>query len=111
MADKVAILGLGTMGGGMAASLLKAGFPLAVYNRTPAKAQTLVSGGARLGSTPADAAQGASVVISMLADDKASWEVWLGKNGALAATAPGAILIESSTVSPVWVAELAGLAE
>ncbi len=108
--QSVAILGLGTMGGGMAANLLKAGFPLAVYNRTPAKAQALVSSGARLASTPADAAQGASIVISMLADDNASREVWLGKNGALAATAPATILIESSTVSPAWVAELAGRA-
>ena len=110
MADKVAILGLGTMGSGMAANLLKAGFPLAVYNRTAAKAADLVRSGARLASTPADAVQGASIVISMLADDNASREVWLGKVGALAASAPGTILIESSTASPAWIAELAGLA-
>ena len=105
---EVAILGLGTMGGGMAANLLKAGFPLAVYNRTAARAQALVNGGARLALTPADAARGASIVISMLADDQASREVWMGRNGALAAAAQGTILIESSTVSPAWIAELAG---
>jgi 3-hydroxyisobutyrate dehydrogenase len=98
------------MGGGMAANLLKAGFPLTVYNRTAAKAQALVNGGARLAPTPADAARGASIVISMLADDQASREVWLGRNGALAAAAQGTILIESSTVSPAWIAELAGQA-
>jgi 3-hydroxyisobutyrate dehydrogenase len=98
------------MGGGMAANLLKAGFPLAVYNRTAAKAEPLVSRGARLALTPAEAVQGASVVISMLADDAASREVWLGKMGALAAIEPDAILIESSTVSPAWIAEFAGLA-
>ena len=98
------------MGGGMAANLLKAGFPLTVYNRTAAKAQALVDGGARLAATPADAARGASIVISMLADDQASREVWLGRDGALAAAAPGTILIESSTVSPAWIAELAGQA-
>src|ERR1035437_8709949 len=107
---KVAILGLGTMGGGMASNLLKAGFSLSVYNRTAAKAQALVSDGARLASTPAEAAKGASVVISMLADDAASRNVWLGKDGALEATEQGAILVESSTVSPAWIAELAGLA-
>ena len=107
MAEKVSILGLGTMGSGMAANLLKAGFTLTVYNRTGAKAQPLVDAGARLASTPADAAQGASVVLSMLADDAASREIWLGKDGALAAAEQGAILIESSTVSPAWVAELA----
>lgn len=107
MAEKVAILGLGTMGSGMAANLLKAGFPLSVYNRTAAKAQPLLDAGAWLASTPADAAKNASVVLSMLADDAASREVWLGDNGALAAADKSAILIESSTVSPVWIAELA----
>jgi 3-hydroxyisobutyrate dehydrogenase len=95
------------MGSVMAANLLKAGFPLTVYNRTAAKAQPLVDAGARLASTPADAAQGASVVLSMLADDAASRNVWLGVDGALAAADKSAILIESSTVSPVWIAELA----
>jgi len=110
VAETVAILGLGTMGSGMAANLLKAEFSLAVYNRTAAKAQPLVSAGARLASTPADAAKGASVVISMLADDAASRTVWLGQDGALAAADKGTTLIESSTVSPAWVTELAGLA-
>jgi 3-hydroxyisobutyrate dehydrogenase len=75
-----------------------------------AKAEALVSAGARLASTPADAAKGASVILSMLADDAASREIWLGKDGALAAAGKGAVLIESSTVSPAWIAELAGLA-
>ncbi len=110
MADKVAILGLGTMGGGMAANLLKAGFSLTVYNRTAAKAEPLISAGARLASSPADAAKGAAVIISMLADDAASRSVWLGRDGALEAAEHGAVLIESSTVSPAWVAELADLA-
>jgi len=95
------------MGSGMAGNLLKAGFSVAVYNRTPAKAQALVSSGARLASTPFEAAKGASVVIAMLADDAASREVWLGECGALAAAAKGAVLVESSTVSPAWIAELA----
>ncbi len=111
MGDNIAMLGLGTMGSGMAANLLKAGFSVTVYNRTAAKAQPLIDAGARFASTPAEAAKGASVIISMLADDVASREVWLGKDGALNAAKNGAILIESSTVSPAWVAELAELAE
>jgi 3-hydroxyisobutyrate dehydrogenase len=103
----IALLGLGTMGAGMAANLLKAGFPLAVYNRTRAKAEPFAAAGARIASSPADAAAGASVILSMLADDNASRAAWLGPNGALAATAPGAVLIESSTVSPAWIKELA----
>lgn len=110
MSKNVAILGLGTMGVGMAANLLKAGFSLTVYNRTPGKAQGLIGAGARLASTPAEAAKDASIVISMLADDAASRDVWIGQNGALAAVKEGAILIESSTVSPAWIAELADAA-
>jgi 3-hydroxyisobutyrate dehydrogenase len=111
MSENVAILGLGTMGSGMAANLLKVGFPLSVYNRTRTKAQPLIDAGARSASTPAEAVKDASVIISMLADDVASREVWLGENGALAAAKKTAILVESSTVSPAWIAELAKQAE
>jgi 3-hydroxyisobutyrate dehydrogenase len=110
VAENVTILGLGTMGAGMAANLLKAGFSLTVYNRTAAKAEPLLTAGARLASTPAEAAKGASIVIGMLADDDASRAVWTGKDGALQGATQGAILIESSTVSPAWIAELATLA-
>ena len=111
MGEGVAILGLGTMGAGMAANLLKAGFSVRVYNRTAAKARALTATGAHFASTPPEASHGASVIISMLADDAASREVWLGENGALAAATSGATLIESSTVSPAWIAELANLAQ
>jgi 3-hydroxyisobutyrate dehydrogenase len=107
VAENVALLGLGTMGAGMAANLLKAGFSLSVYNRTAAKAKALTSAGAQFAATPAEAAKNASVIISMLSDDAASREVWLGSDGALEAVGKGAILIESSTVSPAWIAELA----
>jgi 3-hydroxyisobutyrate dehydrogenase len=106
----VALLGLGTMGSGMATNLVKAGFPLAVYNRTAAKAEGLAALGARVATTPADAAKGAQVILSILADDAASRETWTGADGALAAAQKDAVLIESSTVSPAWVAELGGLA-
>lgn len=107
----VALLGLGTMGSGMARNLLKARFPLAVYNRTRAKAEPFRAQGARIANTPADAASGAQVILSMLADDDASREAWTGRDGALNSASKGTILIESSTVSPEWISELAGLAE
>ena len=107
---KIAVLGLGTMGSGMAANLLKAGFPLTVYNRTPSKATQLVEAGARLAETPAQVAKEAQIILSMLADDPASREAWLGPQGALAAAQPGTILIECSTVSPQWIAELGSAA-
>jgi 3-hydroxyisobutyrate dehydrogenase len=96
------------MGAGMATNLVKAGFSLSVYNRTATKARAI--DGARFASTPAEAVLDASVIISMLADDAASREVWLDENGALDAAADGAVLVESSTVSPAWIAELAMLA-
>ncbi|MFZ0661425.1 MAG: NAD(P)-dependent oxidoreductase [Acidobacteriaceae bacterium] len=104
---KVALLGLGIMGRGMAANLLKAGFPLTVYNRTRAKAEPLVEAGAVVADTPGMAAQSVDVVLGMLADDAASRAVWLGPEGALAAMKPGSIAVECSTLSPAWIAELA----
>ncbi len=106
----VALMGLGTMGAGMAANLLRAGFPLTVYNRTRSRAEEFADRGARVAATPAEAAAGASVIVSMLADDAASREAWTGEHGALRAVEQGAILVESSTVSPAWIDELAGLA-
>ena len=103
----VALMGLGTMGNGMASSLLKAGFPLTVYNRTMMKARPFAALGARIASSPAEAAAGASVIIAMVSDDRASRETWLGSGGALNAASKSAILVESSTVSPGWIAELA----
>lgn len=104
---RVAMLGLGTMGRGMALNLLRAGFPLTVYNRTAARAQELAAQGATAAKSPAEAAGSADVVLAMLADDDASRQAWLGKEGALAAMKPGSIAVESSTLSPTWIAELA----
>jgi 3-hydroxyisobutyrate dehydrogenase len=102
----VALLGLGTMGHGMAMNLLKAGFPLTVWNRTRAKAEPLAQMGATVAESPARAAKDATVVLAMLADDAASRAAWLGQDGALAAMPPESIAVECSTLSPDWIAEL-----
>jgi 3-hydroxyisobutyrate dehydrogenase len=99
------------MGAGMAGRLLSAGFPLAVYNRSHAKTEPFFGKGALAASTPREAAARADVVISMVADDVASRDVWLGENGALAGAKRGAVLIESSTLSVGWVRELATAVE
>src|SRR5215468_3755118 len=96
---RVAILGLGIMGGGMAGRLLSFGFPVTVYNRSRDKALALEKAGARVAASPREAATGAEIIISMLADDNASRSIWVGENGALAGAAPGTVLMESSTVS------------
>jgi 3-hydroxyisobutyrate dehydrogenase len=106
----VALLGLGVMGTGMGQNLLKAGFPLIVYNRTRVKAAPLAALGARIADTPKEAASNAQVVLSMVGDDTASRAIWLGEDGALAGAQPGAIAIECSTLSLEWVRELTSLA-
>lgn len=107
----VALLGLGIMGSGMAHNILKAGFPLTVYNRTQSKAQPFAERGAQVAATPREAVAGAQVVISMVGDDDASRAMWLGADGALAGAAADAVLVECSTLSTAWVRELAGLAQ
>jgi 3-hydroxyisobutyrate dehydrogenase len=105
--QRVALLGLGVMGAGMAANWLTKGFALSVWNRTPARAQTLISKGARAAATPREAAAGADFIFAMVADDAASRAVWLGADGALAGAKAGVIVVESSTLTPDWVRELA----
>jgi 3-hydroxyisobutyrate dehydrogenase len=106
----VAFLGLGLMGSGMAGRLLAHGFNVTVYNRDPQKASPLAKAGANVANSPREAAQGAGLIVSMLADDVAARAVWLGENGALAGAAPGTVLVESSTITVHWVSELAAAA-
>ncbi|WP_343616234.1 NAD(P)-dependent oxidoreductase [Novosphingobium sp.] len=107
---KTAFLGLGIMGAGMAARLIGAGFEVAVWNRSAEKAAALRALGGHVAASPAEAARGAQIVVSMLADDTVSRQVWTGPEGALPAMAPGAVAVESSTLTSPWVRELAGLA-
>ena len=106
----VAILGLGIMGSGMANRLLSASFPLAVYNRNREKCIPFASRGAFLADSPRAAASRSRVTLSMVANDAASREVWLGEEGALNGAPPGSVLIESSTLSGDWIQELAAKA-
>jgi len=95
---KVGLIGLGNMGAGMAANLLKAGHEVTVYNRTPGKAQALVAQGARQAAKVADACRG-EAVITMLADDSAVESVVFGQGGIGSSLGKGAIHISSSTIS------------
>lgn len=108
--QRVALLGLGIMGTGMARRILAAGFPLTVFNRNAEKAKPFAAEGATVAATAKEAASQADVVISMLADDTAARSVWLGESGALSGARPRTILIESSTVTVGWIKELAAAA-
>ena len=96
---RVAFIGLGRMGHGMAGRYLDAGFTVAVWNRSKAKAQDLIARGARWATSPEDAAIDADAVVTMVADDAASREVWLTRDGAAATMKAGTLAIECSTVS------------
>ena len=95
---QVGFIGLGNMGSGMAANLLKAGHALTVYNRTPAKVEALIVEGATLAKTPREAARG-DVVITMLANDAAVESVVFGTDGVLAGLKTLSIHISMSTIS------------
>jgi 3-hydroxyisobutyrate dehydrogenase-like beta-hydroxyacid dehydrogenase len=95
---KIGFIGLGQMGAGIAATLLKAGHEVAVYNRTFSKTEALVRLGAQAQRSVA-AVCAAEVVITMLADDAALEDVVFGTGGVLASLKKGAAHISSSTIS------------
>jgi 3-hydroxyisobutyrate dehydrogenase len=96
---KVAFLGLGIMGSRMASNLAKAGFELTVWNRTAARAEEFHSrhGGA-VAATPAEAAAGAEVIITMVVDGEQVREVLLGSDGAAGGATAGALCLDCSTI-------------
>jgi|WetSurMetagenome_2_1015567.scaffolds.fasta_scaffold52769_2 3-hydroxyisobutyrate dehydrogenase len=107
---RIAVLGLGIIGGGIARNLLRKGFPVTVWNRTPARAEPLRALGAVLAESPAAAAREAEVVIDAVSDVEASRGVWDGEQGALAVMTPGSTAVECATLSVRWVRELHALA-
>ena len=107
---QIAFLGLGTMGLPMAANLIKAGHPVRAWNRSPSPVARLVELGAHGAATPSEAAQGADVLITMLADDTATRDTVIGGQ-VLDALAAGAIHINMGTVSVALARELAAVHE
>jgi 3-hydroxyisobutyrate dehydrogenase-like beta-hydroxyacid dehydrogenase len=111
MADMVAVsvVGLGAMGGRIARRLIDADHEVCVWNRTASKVGPLVALGAIAASSPAEAAQQADVVITMVSDQAALDAVVQGAAGIAAGVDASTTLIEMSTVGPVAVAELASV--
>jgi 3-hydroxyisobutyrate dehydrogenase-like beta-hydroxyacid dehydrogenase len=99
MINKIGFIGLGYMGSPMAKNLLAAGYHLQVYNRTLSKAGEVGEGITKC-KTPADAADGVDVVITMLSEDEVLKEVVLGDDGILKKLPKGALHISMSTISP-----------
>jgi 3-hydroxyisobutyrate dehydrogenase len=107
--QRIGWIGSGNMGTPMARNLLKAGFPVTIYNRTASRAEPLVADGAVLVSSPGELWGKADVVITMVADDAALQAVYKHEGGLLENAPAGKVVIDMSTVSPVTTRELAGL--
>ncbi|MCD6464848.1 NAD(P)-binding domain-containing protein, partial [Candidatus Bathyarchaeota archaeon] len=98
---KIGFIGLGIMGKPMAMNLLKAGYPLTVWNRTRSKMDELVAMGAYGAESPKEVAEKSDVVITMVTDATAVEQVILGPNGVIHGARPGLIVIDMSTISPI----------
>jgi 3-hydroxyisobutyrate dehydrogenase-like beta-hydroxyacid dehydrogenase len=107
MKAKVGFMGLGIMGAPMAANILKAGYPLTIYNRTAAKAEPLAKLGANVAPTPKALAQESDLIIAMVTGPEALFDLLFGPEGAAAAFGPEQVFINMSSVSPSFTLELA----
>lgn len=100
MPEQIGFIGLGIMGQGMARNLIKAGFPLTVWNRTPERTRTLEAEGARVAQTPADLARQSDIIITCVSDTPDVKAVILGDNGVSTGIRPESLVIDMSTISP-----------
>jgi len=98
--ERIGFIGTGIMGGPMARNLLKAGYPLTIYNRTKSKAQPLLSEGAAWALNPAEVANNSDVVITCVTDTPDVRQILLGEHGIIEAARPGLVCIDMSTISP-----------
>ncbi len=106
MKAKVGFMGLGIMGSAMAANILKAGYPLTIYNRTAAKAEPLAQLGARVAPSPKALADDAAIIIAMVTGPEALYQLLFGPQGAAEAFGPEQVFINMSSVSPSFTLEL-----
>jgi 3-hydroxyisobutyrate dehydrogenase-like beta-hydroxyacid dehydrogenase len=95
----IAFLGLGGMGGGVARNLIKHGHTVMAWNRSPGPAEAIQAQGAKIAATPAEAARGAEIAITLLADDEAVYSVTFGENGLADGLDKGAAHVSMSTIS------------
>jgi len=100
MKQKIGFVGLGLMGSRMALNLVRAGYPVIVYNRTPEKTRPLAEAGAIVAGSLAEVARNSEIVITMVSDSAALQAVVLGPDGLLNSLQPGAVLVDMSTVDP-----------
>lgn len=98
--ERIGFIGLGTMGAAMGANLVRAGFPLTVWNRTTGRASTLLELGASAAPTPSAVAKASDVVVTCVSDTPDVESVLFGPNGIAAGARKGHLVIDCSTISP-----------
>lgn len=109
MSETIGFIGLGIMGQGMVRNLLKAGFPVRVWNRTHSKTETLVAEGAMAATSPADVAAHSDIIITCVSDTPDVEGVLLHENGVIFGAAAGSLVIDCSTISPQTTQRMAGI--
>ena len=105
--QRIGLIGLGLMGRPMGMNLIKAGYPLAVWNRTASRADELVAAGAKLTKSPQEVAASADFLLTIVSDPPALEQVLWGPQGALPALPRGSIYVDSSTISPALARKIA----
>jgi 3-hydroxyisobutyrate dehydrogenase len=100
MTESIGFIGLGIMGQGMARNLLKAGFPLTVWNRTATRMEALVAEGAQAAPSPASVAAQSDITLICVSDTPDVEAVILGEQGILEGARPGSVVVDCSTISP-----------
>ncbi len=107
MTERVGFVGLGIMGGPMAQNILKAGFPLTVWNRTPQRAEPLAAAGATVAESPQAVGAAADIIVTMVTASEDVRQVVLDENGIIHGAKPGAVVVDMSTISPQVTREIA----
>ncbi len=97
---RIGFVGLGTMGGAMAANAARAGFDITAWNRTPGRAAHLGELGVRFAPTPADVGRASDVVVTIVSDTPDVEAVLFGPDGVAEGAAPGTVVVDMSTISP-----------
>lgn len=107
--ERIGFIGLGIMGKPMARNLLKAGYPLTVYNRSDGPVEALVAEGAVAAASPQDVAADAGIIVTIVTDTPDVQQVLLGESGAIHAITQDNIVIDMSTISPTATREMANI--
>jgi 3-hydroxyisobutyrate dehydrogenase len=107
MTDKLGFIGLGIMGGGMSRNLIRAGFDVTVWNRTPARAEALAAEGAKIAKSPAELAATCDVIFICVSDTPDVSQVVLGEGGVIEGIQAGSLVVDHSTISPQVTKEIA----